>query len=59
MVQNIENAFKKLFCEYDILKEDYQKSSDTLLFFQTQSLVMGIIMKNKWGLELVTRPFWS
>ena len=47
MVQNIENAFKKLFCEYDILKEDYQKSSDTLLFFQTQSLVMGIIMKNK------------
>ena len=27
MVQNIENAFKKLFCEYDILKEDCQKSS--------------------------------
>ena len=33
MVQNIENAFKKLFCGYDILKEDCQKSSENQTSF--------------------------
>ena len=41
------------------MKEDYQKSSkkyNFILFFQTQSHLTDIVLKNK-SLELVNTPF--
>ena len=51
-------ARKKFFLKKGILKEDYQKALKklTLFFFQTQSLLMDKVIKNKRGLELVTSP---
>ena len=37
-----------------LLKDGYQKALKMLIFFQTQSFLMGKIMKNKRGLKRVT-----
>ena len=49
-------TYKKFFWKWNVLKENPQKALKklTLLFFQTQFLLMDKILKKKRGLELVT-----
>ena len=54
--KNIDNAFTKFFWKLDILKEDYQNSSKNLTSFLIwiSVILMEIVMKSTWELELVT-----